>query len=68
MVHVFSDMEAAIQRIMHLETRAGQHLARWINQWARNLREAGIASEIEWIPAHTGIQGNEEADYQANQS
>jgi len=50
----------------HLETGPGQHLARWITQCARNLREAGIETEIHWVPGHTAISGNEDADRQAN--
>jgi hypothetical protein len=50
----------------HLEPGPGQPLARWINQCARTLREAGIETEIHSVPGHTGIAGNEEADRQAN--
>jgi hypothetical protein len=65
-VAVFSDSQPAIRRMEHLEPGPGQPLARWINQSARTLREAGIETEIHRVPGHTGIPGNEEADCQAN--
>jgi len=49
-----------------LEPGPGQPVARWINQSARTLREAGVETEIHWVPELTGIPGNEEADRQAN--
>jgi len=47
-------------------TCAKAALARWINQSARTLHETGIETEIQCVPEHTGIPGNEEADRQAN--
>ena len=33
---------------------------------ARTLREAGIETDIHWVPGYTGIAGNEEAERQVN--
>jgi hypothetical protein len=65
-VAVFSDAQPAIRRTEHMEPGAGQHIARWISQCARNRCEAGIEIEIHCVPRQSGIPRHEQADRQAN--
>ena len=66
MVVVFSDSQAAIWRAAHLEPGPGQRLARRLKRNVQALLAHGINMEIRWVPGHSCIPGNEDADRQAN--
>ena len=65
---IFSDSQAAIRWMAHLDSGPGQQLARAINEHARVLRGHGIGVVIHWVPGHSGILGKKEADRQANKA
>jgi len=66
MVAVSSDCQAAIRRAAHLEPGAGQWLRRRINRKAQAVLAQSIKTEIHWVPGHSGIPGNKEANCQLN--
>jgi ribonuclease HI len=65
-VAIFWDSQTAIRRAAHMEPGPGQPLARRINRRVWELLAQGIATEIHWVPGHSGIPRNEEADCQSN--
>ena len=66
MVAHIRDLEAAIRRAAHLEPNPGQRLARQIDRRAWSVLAHVIATEVHWVPGHSGIPPNQQADRQAN--
>jgi len=62
MVAVFSDSYAAIWRTAHLEPGPGQRAARRIKCKAQAVLAHSSKKEIHWVPGHSSIPGNEEAE------
>jgi len=63
-VTIFSDAQAAIQRMASDEPGPGQQYALQARKHITTLRRArkDIVIEIRWCPAHKGVAGNEKAD------
>jgi ribonuclease HI len=61
-VTIFTDNQAAIQSTRRPGSQSGQWLLRMIVQRIKTLAGFGIRTAIRWIPAHTGVPGNELAD------
>ena len=62
------DNQAAIKAVHTPGTSSGQFLVRWIVWLINNLRSRDIEVELHWVPAHIGIEGNEQADIAAKQA
>jgi len=68
MVTVFTDSQATLRRIQSDEPRPEQVLALRMMNWVDALARRNIQVEYRWVPAHKGIEGNEEADQQATKA
>jgi ribonuclease HI len=64
-VAVLSDSQDTMRRTADLEPGPGQQLSRRIIRRVQALLAHGTASEIHWVPGHSGIPGKEEVDCQA---
>jgi len=67
-VTVFTDSQATLRRIQSDEPGPGQVLALRMMNWTDALARKNIQVEYRWVPAHKGIEGNEEADQQATKA
>jgi ribonuclease HI len=56
---VFTDNQPAIQSCFRPGTQSGQYILRRIAKQIRQLHGRSVEVWIRWIPAHTGIPGNE---------
>jgi len=67
-VMVFTDSQATLRRIQLDEPGPGQVLALRIINWVNALARKNIQVEYRWVPAHKGVEGNEEVDQQATKA
>lgn len=61
-IDIFTDNQAAIASSAWPQRQSGQWLLRQISVRLVTLQQQGINVNIHWIPAHTGVPGNEHAD------
>jgi ribonuclease HI len=67
-VCIYTDNQAAISFSSKPKGKPGAYLLKAIAQITEELQQSGLPVEIRWIPAHTGIWGNEQADKAAKEA
>ena len=67
-VTVFSDSQTAIRKIQGSKTGPGQALKAQIVKRAKQLQSRGSEVTIRWVPSHSKIEGNEQADKAAKEA
>src|SRR4029077_10791816 len=55
-------------RLSHAEPGAGQALAIRAHRAAQTIRNRGQKVTVQWVPGHSGIEGNERADQAAKRA
>ncbi|KAH0209288.1 hypothetical protein KCV03_g10337, partial [Aureobasidium melanogenum] len=65
---IFTDNQAAIQAIAHPAVSSGQYITYRVIREIEKARQKGIQVELQWVPSHQGIPGNEEVDRLAKQA
>jgi ribonuclease HI len=61
-IHLFTDNQLAILRAMRLDRGPGQETALDILHTTNALLQHSAPVTLHWVPGHTDIEGNEEAD------
>ena len=59
---IFADPQAAAERVRHVGCGSAQVLARATLVLAQEIHERGGSVTVRWVPAHSGVEGNEHAD------
>ena len=59
---IFTDNQAAIQACAAPGRSSGQYILRQISQLAAQLQGRGWNIQLQWLPGHEGVYGNERAD------
>lgn len=67
-VIIYTDNQAAIRSSAKPKGKSGTYLLKKIVAQTTTLQEQNLPIEIRWIPAHTGVQGNEDADRAAKEA
>lgn len=67
-VLIYTDNQAAIRSSAKPKGKPGAYLLERIATQTTALQEQGLPIEIRWVPAHTGVQGNEDADKAAKEA
>jgi len=67
-VTIFTDSQATLRRIQSDEPGPGQVLALRTMNWESELTDENIQVEYQCVPAHKGVEGNEEADLQVTKA
>ncbi|CUS06783.1 unnamed protein product, partial [Tuber aestivum] len=69
-IWVFTDNQAAISNSHRLSPHPGQQISQQIQQLTKDLLSSDLDLQLHlhWVPSHTGIQGNDEADRLAKQA
>ncbi|KAK4071142.1 hypothetical protein Purlil1_13485 [Purpureocillium lilacinum] len=67
-VIIYTDNQAAIRSSAKPKGKSGAYLLKKIVAQTTTLQEQSLPIEIRWVPAHTGVQGNEDADRAAKEA
>ena len=62
---VFTDSQAAMQRVLSDALGPGQSQAALTIRLAEIICQRGSTVDVRWVPSHRGVEGNNQADQRA---